>query len=336
MSVRELEELAAALDEHFVEPTERLNIDSHALVLREVLFHDENRYWQFTPATPGQPSFSERLLAWLNNKGLDSHDAGTLLRLVPELQFVDRDDMLTLYRAAFNGPIQRWLIDVLGLTFAMPANELQATMLAGFDSTWFCPITDSFDIAQFHHANAIASKDQRPPWRILKRFGDGDKIRNYMEEHGLARLVLLEDFVGSGTQVAAPLLYASELLTLPLLFVPLIITIDGLERVRDLVKEAPNVAVAPVFVLPRHVQVREQPSDAELPLFAMLRTIVSKTFPLVQAPMPPESDGLQESFGFRGLGTLLVMHTNCPNNTLPLVWHTAPEWNALFPRVSRA
>src|SRR5664279_3197775 len=125
MSVRDLEVLAAALDEQYVEPDDRLNADSFALVLREILFHYEHRYWQFTPAQAGQARFPDRLLGWLNNPGLLGSDAGTLLRLVPELQFVDRDDMITLYRAAFRGPIQRWLIDILGLTFSLSEADLR-------------------------------------------------------------------------------------------------------------------------------------------------------------------------------------------------------------------
>jgi hypothetical protein len=335
MSVRELETLAAVLDETFVEPADRLNVDSHALVLREVLFHDEHRYWQFTPAQSRHSSFPERLVAWLTNDGLSNSDAALLLRLVPELQFVDRDDMLTLYRSAFAGPIQRWLMDILNLTFAIEEHELRAKIVAGVGSTWFCPITDSFDIAQFHHANGIAGNDQRPSWRILKRFGDDAKIREYMATDGLQRIVLLEDFVGSGTQTAAPLLYAATL-GVPVLFVPLIITSDGLERLAQLTTSITNVLIAPVFVLPRHVQIREAVDVGEMNLFAKLRPLIARTFPVVRQPMPPETEVLQEPYGFRGLGTLLVLHTNCPNNTLPLVWHTAPEWSALFPRVSRA
>jgi hypothetical protein len=335
MGLRELEELAADLDAAVVDPAERLGTRSNALVLREVLFHDEHRYWQFTPTQAARDTFVERLTQWLQNTGVTSSDAAILLRLVPELQFVDRDDMLTLYRAAFEDQVRRWIIDILGLTFSLPENELRDTISSAVDNTWFCPVTDSFDIAQFHHANGLASKDHRPPWRILKQFGDVDKIREYMHAEGLQRLVLLEDFVGSGTQVSGPLSWAATMFGVDILFVPLIITEDGLTRVNEIATKNSSVRVAPVFTIPRHVQVREVGApDGDS--FEELRRIVVSTFDSVREPMAPEISRLTEPFGFRGLGTLLVMHTNCPNNTLPLIWHDAPEWRALFPRVSRA
>lgn len=336
MSVRELGRIAAELDEGLVEPNERLDADSNALLLREILFHDERRYWQFTPTQTGHGAFPERLYAWLTNGALMEGDAATLLRLVPEVQFVDRDDMLTLYRAAFEGPIQRWLMDILDLSFALPEDELRSRIRAGVGATWFCPVTDSFDIGQFHHANGLAGKDQRPPWRILKKFADGNKVRTYMNRESLTHLVLMEDFVGSGVQAGGPLEYAAKLLRCPILFVPLIVTARGLERLLDLARRYSHIRVEPVFVLPAQVQVEETTTEGEYSLFTAVRDIVTRTFDVVRQPTPPETEALQEPFGFKGIGALLVLHTNCPNNTLPLVWHGAPEWRALFPRISRS
>lgn len=336
MSERELQQLAAELDDSTVEPEERLDTESFARLVKEIAFHSENRYWQFTPTQAGLRPFMDRLYRWVRNEGLTLDDTAVLLRVVPEVQFIDRDEMMALYRAAFSGPIKRWLFDVLSLTFAGPEADRTTALLDGVDTTWFCAITDSLDIAQFHHANQISGKDHRPSWRILKAFGDQDRIRTYMRNESVARLVLLEDFVGSGTQASGPLVFAAK--TLPeydVLFVPLIITIDGLQRVRDAVAAYPRVRVEPVFAIPRHVQVREEPEPNEPRFVADLRDLVGRTFERIKEPLPPDSEPLVEAFGFGKVGTLLVMHTNCPNNTVPLIWRRSPEWQALFPRVVR-
>jgi len=37
--------------------------------------------------------------------------------------------------------------------------------------------------------------------------------------------------------------------------------------------------------------------------------------------------------GFGAAGLVLVMYTNCPNDSLYLIWHGYNDWKPLFPRV---
>lgn len=39
-------------------------------------------------------------------------------------------------------------------------------------------------------------------------------------------------------------------------------------------------------------------------------------------------------YGFGRAGLTLVLQSNCPNNTIPLIWHSFNGWYPLFPRVS--
>ena len=57
---------------------------------------------------------------------------------------------------------------------------------------------------------------------------------SYMATHGLKRLVLMEDFVGSGTQSGDVVRWAAERLSCPVLFVPLVIVPDGVEGLTSL------------------------------------------------------------------------------------------------------
>jgi len=38
-------------------------------------------------------------------------------------------------------------------------------------------------------------------------------------------------------------------------------------------------------------------------------------------------------YGYGGAGLTLIFQSNCPNNSLPLLWHAYNEWYPLFPRV---
>jgi len=39
-------------------------------------------------------------------------------------------------------------------------------------------------------------------------------------------------------------------------------------------------------------------------------------------------------YGFGKAGLTLILQSNCPNNTIPLLWHSFNDWYPLFPRVS--
>ena len=60
------------------------------------VFTHANDFWQFTPTYT--TNFETRMLRWINNNGLTDEDRRILLSLILEIQFIDRDDMLALYR----------------------------------------------------------------------------------------------------------------------------------------------------------------------------------------------------------------------------------------------
>lgn len=336
----DLDALCAQMDAADHEPAKHVgDWKPYSATLKEVRFHAKERYWHFTPTYTAE--FEERLRVWLGNPGLSRSQRGALLRLVPEIQFVDRDDLLSLYRSAFRGPISRWLADAHGIQFGATASQVRKKLEAAIRETWFCPITDSMDIGQFLHINNVPGADHRPPWRVLRSFGAKQKIQEYCRQMKYRRLVVLEDFVGSGTQAAGPLEYAAQQLgrSTQILFVPLIASEAGLDHLAKKTRGFSNVQIAPVFVVPRQAQVMEVPPSGDGPdedlLWRQLRKLVKSTFARVRKAAPPESAPLDEAFGFGSLGLLLVLYTNCPNNTLPLVWHSNNQWQALFPRVSR-
>lgn len=335
----ELNEIAAKLDTEDYDTESRVTQRRvlYQSLVKEIRFHTSARFWQYAPTYSCAPDFTDRLTLWLTNPVVTSDGVKTMLNLVPHIQFVDRDDMLSLYRAAFTGPITRWLMDELRIGFSTNQVELDTSIKNGTETTWFCPVTDSMDIAQFHHINRIQGKSHRPTWRTLREFGSVDKIKSYMSTEGFKRLVLLEDFVGSGVQSRGPIRFVIDNLcpSISVLFVPLIITERGCNVLKRLRRRSNAFQIDPVFVVPGHVNLSVEEQEFEPPLYPRLRELVEQTFDSVRQPLPPEVEVLQHSLGFNKLGAMVVLFSNCPNNTLPLIWHDSPEWAALFPRVSR-
>lgn len=329
-----LDQLIYELDSSQHDPDSRP--DRSAAELRaEVFYLAQQRFWQYTPAQ--LIPFEQRLVSWLLNASLLKEDLRTMLEAASMLQFVDREDLAGLYRGAFRGPIMRWLVEQeqWSLETMMTASDEDWNTLVG--ETWFCPITDSMDIGQFLRINGIARNFRRPAWKSLVHFGDFDTVREFVNTQGYKRLVLLEDFVGTGTQALSPVVRALDELNLQTLFVPLTTSELSIKKFARLERDYfPRFSYSPVYVVPRHVHVFQKSQPGEPELFGRIRDLAMRTFPVVKEPMQRETDPPRWPLGFnRTCGVLFIQYTNCPNNTVPFIWHDAPEWCALFPRVPR-
>ena len=292
----------------------------------------EQLYSQYEPTlSPACPQFSFRLRDWLNSTP-DEEDQKLMFQLVPHIFFIGNREYEALYRTAFNNHVAWWLIDQLGLRLDQP--DSHERLKAAVHETWFCPITDSMQIAKYCHINNIGGSDIRPDWRTLEAFGSADRVIQYMADNGLRRIVLLEDFVGTGTQMSDAVEFAASLSThCPILLCPLVICPKGLETGNHLQSSFSHLRFAPVLTLHEADFIAELATPDEELLFTRLRAMVIKLYPQVAGSMPKNLYG---PFGYEGTGALVVMHTNCPDNTLPIVHHKSDApWTPLFPRSSR-
>jgi len=224
---------------------------------------------------------------------------------------------------------------VTQLGLALDDPNLEAALGAALQRTWFCPITDSMRINAFYHLNHISGRDYRPDWRSLAAFGDSKKLEAFLKGN-IDRIVLLEDFVGSGSQIAPAIQFLESLgHRLPTLLVPLIICPAGKVASTAWCKTNPSLTVSPIIELQAHEFLGANPVANEPPVFTALRQIVTDTYPQVLDGADPYVSKTYTAFGFRGTGSLVVLATNCPDNTLPLVHFKSGTWSPLFPRASR-
>lgn len=271
--------------------------------------------------------FKERLDTWLGNVS-DDEERKTLYRLAGSIFFVGRMEFESLCRAAFHGPIIRWIIDGLRLAFDDP--DACAKLERAVNETWFCPVTDSMRINAFLKVNQLDGKQLRPEWRSLARFGDAEKIRSFIEKASIKRIVLLEDFVGSGTQIEPAVRYAAELLPdMPIICCPLIICPDGIEVGERLSGEHQNLTFEPIFRLQPDQLIKYERIEDEPQLFTETRALIAREAHRMTVKTGPETHG------FAATGALVVLYSNCPNNTLPVIHDATDRWYPLFPRIRR-
>lgn len=301
-------------------------------VVNQIEFLEEKLFYDYEPTKGPHPAFWQRLIYWLDN--VEEEDQKTLLRLVPNLFFVGREEFDTLYRAAYNGPVAKWLIDQIGMDLNDPAPEdrLREAVI----KTWFCPITDSMRINAFYHVNQIPSKyDYRPDWRSLNKFGSEEKITNYIQKEGIERIVLLEDFVGSGNQAKKAVEFAAKI-GVPLLFLPLIACQEAIKVGEELKSIYSKVMTfSYVISLGEKAFVKSMPIEGELLIAPKIRNLVFRVHDNVCGHTVPYTGKPYGPFGYLETGALIIMYSNCPDNTLPIIHHQSNSWKSLFPRSSR-
>lgn len=306
------------------------------LLTKQLVEHfEEHLYDEYEPTRGPFPNFRARLLGWLENLN-DQADQKALYRLLPLVFFLGPREMESLYRTAYNNQVGRWLIDQAEIEF--DGRELGPQLQEAVESTWFCPITDSMRINAFYHLNNIVGVDLRPDWRSLAKFADPDKVEQYIHAKGFRRIVLLEDFVCTGSQIGDAVLYAAQLPSkIPILVVPLIVGPTAMTLAAEIESLHEHVRFSPVLELDREQFITSARTPQENSICQEIRVIALKTFDRLKAGLTAkELAKLYSPFGFPGTeGGLIVLYTNSPDNTLPLIHHRSREWEPLFPRASR-
>ena len=222
--------------------------DDHALLFDQTAIHYFGRKI-FDDYEPSQfDQFVDRLDRWLHNVS-NKDDQQTLFFLLNQIFFVGRPEFESLCRTAYNGQVFRWLVEDIALDIADPA--AMSALDTAVARTWFCPITDSMRINSFLKANKLDGKTHRPDWRSLRQFADPKKIIKYINSNNIDRLVLLEDFVGSGTQMGSAITFAANIsAAFEILVVPLVTCPAGDETGHSLAAKYNNVSYDPVLVIP--------------------------------------------------------------------------------------
>lgn len=296
-------------------------------------------------------SFMDRFHAWLTNPGLSPQHQRDLFEFAHRIAFFSFDDFTALFQSAFSGPISRWCMVQSGINLDQ-ADWQSLLDQERFKGTWFCPITDSLLISVFHHVNEIEGKSRKPPFRELMHFGDEtaddavNKIKKHIRAKGYKRLVLLEDFVGTGGQSFKTIEWAVRTIGLPVLFCPLIIAPEAVKKFRNL-KDSfqqekanglalPDFEIEPIFEMGSDSFVYDTHSSPE-ELCGRIQSLAED----IHARLCQSNQQCKEgALGFWGedspqKGAMVVMFSNTPNNSLSLIHHSSKDWKPLFPRVAR-
>ncbi len=329
-------------------------------ILSRLEWFGKNEWNRYLPAENANCStqYMVRLAEWIGNVDTDE-DRQLLLEYALHVAFFSHDDLCALYRTAFSGVITRWVIEQEKLSFDEPDFQIRLAEEL-HQRTWYCPVTDSMDINEFYHANHIVGVAHRPGFALLKMLDeptdqDGadtpTRLMKNLEKYigdpnprsaapALKRLVLLEDFVGTGTQSAGALKWAAKNLGLPILFVPFVICAPGVKELTKIAAKHPaKVRFSPLLKLDERDLLGDNRTGVlGIPNAERIEKLADDTFHQVAGGQHTnENIAPHTAFGFKKTGASFVSYSNTPNNTLPLLHHRPATggWRPLFPRSAR-
>ncbi|WP_162427871.1 phosphoribosyltransferase-like protein [Pontibacter pudoricolor] len=310
---------------------------------QKIRFLADQLYLDYEPTFGPFPDFISRLASWVFNVD-DEEDQKLLLTLVPKIFYVGREEFNCLHRTAFNSHIVPWLVENGDRKFEDILYE--SDLENAISQTWFCPVTDSFRINQFYHLNQISSKHTfRPDWRSLTKFGDSQKIIEYIRINNVKNLVLLEDFVGSGGQASSPIKFACQLLEdvkskigweVRILFLPMIICPKGFDHINNTVVWQYNelLSFKPIIRIGETDVINDDSIKLNHQLNPYAELMKRQFAKVLGSSTSGEHKKLSE-FGYKNTGGTVVMFTNTPNNSLPVIFVESDTWSPLFKRHSR-
>lgn len=303
---------------------------------RDVEFLEREIYHEYTVTAHGDHgAFGYRLARWIGSADAEA-DQKELYRILRHLFFIGRNEQESAYRTAFSKHILQWLMSVCGIDpFAADARQQITEEL---QKTRFTEITDSFGIRAFCLLNGIQGEDVRYKWEGNIVNWDADAFRvnvlreNQAHEESKKNLVLLEDFVGSGSQMLDAVNLAVSLGNqVNVLLCPLFICPDGAEAARDLANQYTNLTFSPVLAFEKRFFLSPTAIVGEHRDFSALRDLLIRIHPKIRG-----TEQEYGPFGYRQTGGFIVPSSNCPDNTIPAL-HRKKEnsWDPLFLRTSR-
>lgn len=327
-------------------------ISEYGMILNQLEHHARREWRVYLPAEhfDFNASYMERLATWIGNV-TDELDQKLMLQYALYISFISHDDFAALYRTALDREVSSWVVSQIGARLDSNGGQALNDLLTKEVQyhTWFCPVTDSMDINEFYKVNHLEGVAHRPGFATLQMLAEkaktqdpalAENIIHYMSNPRrsaiapgpeLKRLVLLEDFVGTGTQCIEAIRWAAEKVRKPVLFVPLILCPNGAKALREIEQQFDGqLTVSPVIEIHRRDLLGpERMGQQGSPITEAVEALVRRFAKRVNAESAP--------FGFKDTGCSLVTFSNTPNNSIPMI-HSRPkdgEWEPLFPRVFR-
>ncbi|WP_224995951.1 hypothetical protein [Cesiribacter sp. SM1] len=309
---------------------------------RQLNYLADNLYNDYEPTKYDYPEYKFRLTNWLDNIN-DDELKKKLFKLAAKVFYINQEGISSLNRTAYLSIIKRWIFEESNLKCDDP--NLQIKLEEHLKAVWYTSLSDSMRINSFYKVNSLSSSHEiKADWRSTKAMsnsntgqthrGDIENWRNYVQQRKVKYIVVLEDFVGTGKQSKPIIKSITE--TFPenrILFVPLLICQKGLSELKSLEETSLNLKIKPVIVLPSAAFISWHEKNEDINQPSEIEKLQTELIDKVTEGLSEKKRNKLKKFN---LGSLVVMYTNTPNNTSPLIHVNTDKWKGLFPRKNRS
>lgn len=317
------------------------------------------------------PNYIEKLCVWLDQFPDDAKRCAFLLAV--NMLFVSQRQYEALQRRLFEAHIRRYLLDriiiergLAPLSYRLASRYLDQAM----DESLFVANSDSSPLNSFVHVNSVYFKDRGkrhltgpeirfwvyPSLRLRKSLTATQRVATAVFEHEVLnsdphlhrrkRLVIIEDFSGTGEDILSTLGWVdgSGLNVTEVLMALVMCTDHALTRIEARCQQltkggSREYSVKVALRIPEKLRCFDGPEpwfySSRSPILDIsdrLRALSVKIYTdELRALGVPE----RARHGYGALALAFAFYSNCPDNTLPMIWAHGGRWRALFPRASR-
>lgn len=318
--------------------------------------------------SPPEPDYLSRLKHWINQ--VNDEDEKYMLYLSSKIIFFTQSHMDYLMKHIFERKISKIITEdiILNHGFAQFSyNKAKRHFATELEKTLFVGLSDSSRINDFCHKNMDIDRSTSTGFdlqQLLYPFTlvPSDKIteqsiseikKEFLSEpllEGKDRLVILEDFSGSGSDILETLekISPSNLPFNEIIFAPYIITYKACENLDNWIKDKLDSRGADGAddreyyytygtLIPKEVKcfdyaesyLKDGWHDSSIDICDKVKNICESK---MKPHLPPDL-----IYGYGNLKVAVVTYYNCPDNSLPIIYYDndSLNLNPLFKRASR-
>ena len=316
---------------------------------KELLFLAERKYNRYDLYAPGE-TFQQRLVDWLSN--FEVRDRHTAMAIVRELRFVSQPEARALAAATLQNIIDQVRTATPGAARASPAAFLESVdeiTEREISRSLFVAMADDV-LFDFFRRNAQRMFPGLERGNFVEYYKLDPDIVKDLAEH--SRIFLLDQISGSslsflrfhegrwkGKLPSFCEIWKKDLekRTVGVVYCPYVMSTVAEKTLTsnfnvwplpDVLATLPSVLPTQMIPVANCLSVDGQSVSESTPV----AKLCEKYYDRFREDEHTQIGGGCK-FGFGKAGLLLVEYTNCPNDTIYLIWHDN-NWSPLFPRVS--
>ena len=339
--------------EHLKEELKFLGINLDYDEVHEIQFLAERKYNRYDQYLPGE-TFQHRLIEWLNN--FDKKDRTVAIQIIKNLVYINRHELRSLTVSTFWNSIRIIQNELSNRNNAKKIlqvylDKVEAETVNALNRSLFIAVSDDVMFDYFRRR-----AQRRYPMLQPDNFVEYYKLHEKCQKDDLNdlkeidRIFLIDQLCASGTtfirkensdwkgKIIRFFDIWKNLSTHDIYYLPYIISTVAEKNLKRKISEwkcqnkiTQLIEVVPTLRIPISVCLSPNPSGP-----------INKNIPVAKLCKKYFKDciihehikkGGPPTYGFGRAGLALIINTNCPNNSMPVIWCGCDGWFPLFPRI---